>query len=129
MRRAFWGLPKRLPAWQSGRGNEPLVLCYHRVVERVDEHPSSAPAMLVSRATLERQLAGVDRRYRFVGLDELARAVEDGSAASAKRPLAAVTFDDGYADVFHVGFPLLRRMGIPPAVFVPTVPEPPAMGE
>jgi peptidoglycan/xylan/chitin deacetylase (PgdA/CDA1 family) len=99
-------------------GGSPLVLCYHRVVEDVRRYPGNAPAMLVGRRTLERQLGWVGRRYRFVGLDELARALESGERP--RRPVAAVTFDDGYADVHSVGFPLLARMGIPFAVFVPT---------
>lgn len=114
----------RLLGTLSGRSRRPLVLCYHRVVEDVRAHPSSAPAMLVSAETLERQLDWVGRRYRFVGLDELARRVvegsENGSRRGSARPLAAVTFDDGYADVYHHGFPLLRRKGIPSAIFLTT---------
>jgi peptidoglycan/xylan/chitin deacetylase (PgdA/CDA1 family) len=34
--------------------------------------------------------------------------------------MAAVTFDDGYQDVHDQAFPLLKRMGIPAAVFVVT---------
>lgn len=104
----------------SGRSRQPLILCYHRVVEDVRAHPQAAPAMLVSVATLERQLDWVGRRYRFAGLDEVARAIESGSPRRGGRPLAAVTFDDGYADVYHHGFPLLARKGIPPAVFLTT---------
>lgn len=108
----------RLIGALDGRGARPLVLCYHRVVEDVRAHPSSAPAMLVSRATLERQLDWLGRRFRFVDLDELAEGLAAGRRGS--RPVAAVTFDDGYADVYHHGFPLLRRKGIPAAVFVVT---------
>ncbi len=112
----------RLIGRLTGRGGRrPLVLCYHRVVEDVREHPLSAPAMLVSQRTLEAQLDWVGRRYDFVGLDEIGRRLEAGGGGRrARRPLAAVTFDDGYADVYHNGFPLLRRKGIPFAVFVVT---------
>lgn len=118
----------RLVGTLSGRSRRPLILCYHRVVEDVRAHPTSAPAMLVSVETLERQLDWVGRRYRFVSLDELAQGLEEGpdgrleagAPASNGRPPAAVTFDDGYADVYHHGFPLLRRKGIPAAVFLTT---------
>jgi peptidoglycan/xylan/chitin deacetylase (PgdA/CDA1 family) len=92
----------------------PLVLGYHRVVEDT-AGDGSIPAMLVSTGMLERQLEWVGRRYRYVTLDELARSLQSGGPPG---PLAAVTFDDGYADVHHHAFPLLRRMGIPAAVFV-----------
>src|SRR5207244_10396360 len=36
------------------------------------------------------------------------------------KPMAAVTFDDGYRDVYERAFPLLQRKGIPAAVFVVT---------
>src|SRR5262245_55147977 len=94
----------------------PLVLGYHRVVQDT-AGDGSIPAMLVSTAMLERQLEWVGGRYRYVSLDELSRSLQRGGPPG---PLAAVTFDDGYADVYHHAFPLLRRMGIPAAVFVVT---------
>jgi peptidoglycan/xylan/chitin deacetylase (PgdA/CDA1 family) len=104
----------RLDAWASRGG--PIVLGYHRVVE----DPLAAnvmPGLAVSSAMLELQLDWVGKRARFVSLDELGELVdrrrgEPGPAA------AAVTFDDGYADVRELAYPLLRRKGIPGAVFV-----------
>src|ERR1051325_10675392 len=97
----------------------PLVLSYHRVV---DDYPEPArhsmPPMLISTKMLERQLDWIGQRYLFVTLDELASALQAGKKFS--RPIAAVTFDDGYNDVYENGFPLLRRKGIPGAVFVVT---------
>ncbi|WP_420799898.1 polysaccharide deacetylase family protein [Nitrospira moscoviensis] len=67
---------------------------------------------------LERQLDWIGRRYRFVTLDELGAQLERG--APWAQPAAAVTFDDGYAGVYHHAWPLLRRKGIPAAAFVVT---------
>lgn len=106
----------------NGRGRLPLVLCYHRVVVDVERHRGSAPAQLVSLETLEAQLDWIGRRYRFASLDEVARSFEEhpDGAPQGKRPLAAVTFDDGYADAYRNAFPLLVRKGIPGAFFVVT---------
>ena len=112
------GADRLIGAW-SGSARRPLVLCYHRVVEDVRRHPWSAPAMLVSLRTLEAQLDWIGRRYRFVGLDELAAGLEGANAGRAK-PHAAITFDDGYADAYHHAFPLLKRKGIPAGFFVVT---------
>lgn len=112
----------RMIGAMNGRGRHPLVLCYHRVVEDVTRHRGSAPAQLVSIETLEAQLDWIGRRYRFASLDEVARSLEehpDGTPLG-KRPLAAVTFDDGYADAYRNAFPLLVRKGIPGAFFVVT---------
>lgn len=94
------------------------MLGYHRVVEdlRVASGLSILP-MLITTGTLERQLDWVGRRFQFVSLDELADRLERGEPTDS---LAAVTFDDGYRDVYDCAFPLLRRKGIPSAVFVVT---------
>jgi peptidoglycan/xylan/chitin deacetylase (PgdA/CDA1 family) len=108
----------RLVGAARGMQKQPLVLCYHRVVHDPRRHDASAPAMLVSRRTLSDQLDWIGRRYRFVELDEVAKSVEAGSAP--RHPIAAVTFDDGYADVHRNALPVLRSKGIPAAVFVVT---------
>lgn len=105
----------------TGRARSPLVICYHRVVEDVRAHPRSAPAMLTSVSMLERQLDWIGRRYRFASLDEVAAQLEEPTGPRFdRRPLAAVTFDDGYADVYHNALPVLWRKGIPAACFVIT---------
>lgn len=113
----------RLYGLATGVDREPLVLCYHRVLPaaRLREArtlASSAPAMLVSVETLEKQLDCIGRRYRFVSLDELGPALAEGRTFS--RPVAAVTFDDGYEDAYQHAMPLLERKGIPAALFVST---------
>jgi peptidoglycan/xylan/chitin deacetylase (PgdA/CDA1 family) len=97
----------------------PVVLCYHRTVEDFAASAShSLPSMLTSRGMLERHLDCLGRRFDFVSLDDLGAWLE-GKKHFA-RSVAAITFDDGYADFYHHAFPLLQRKGIPAAVFVPT---------
>jgi glycosyltransferase involved in cell wall biosynthesis/peptidoglycan/xylan/chitin deacetylase (PgdA/CDA1 family) len=101
----------------SGVGKEPLILAYHRVLQdSAAVVPRGVPSMGISVSTLERHLEFVGRRFRFVSLDELGARVEKGTASG----LAAVTFDDGYADFYENAFPLLQRKGVPAAVFVVT---------
>lgn len=96
----------------------PLIISYHRVVEdfRHSARRSLDP-MLITTKTLESHLDWIGRRYDYVSLDDLAERMQSGSV---KRPLAAITFDDGYSDVYEHGFPLLCRKGVPAAVFVVT---------
>jgi len=109
----------RMFAVLAGVHRAPLVLGYHRVVENYEPHARvSIPAMLVSRRTFEAQLDWIGRRYRFISFDELLRLLASGEPCD--RPVAAVSFDDGYADVYENAFPLLVRKGIPAAVFVVT---------
>lgn len=104
-----------------GLKNVPLVVCYHRVVADFEEAASHSIApMLVSLATFERQLDWIGKYYDFVSVDQLAAIEEEGNFSSRRRPVAAVTFDDGYADVNENAMPVLTRKGIPSAVFVVT---------
>jgi peptidoglycan/xylan/chitin deacetylase (PgdA/CDA1 family) len=85
-----------------------LVLCYHAV-------SADWPAGLsVTPERLERQLGGL-----------LARGYEGATFGDAVlRPRAArtlaVTFDDAYRSVLELARPILRDLGIPGTVFVPT---------
>lgn len=120
---AAWTLSRtgadRLIGALTGRQRAPLVLGYHRVVERFTDDPERVvPAMCISREVLEQQLDWIGRRFRFVSLDELGAGLDNGGAFD--EPVAAVTFDDGYRDVYDIAFPLLKRKGIPAAVFVVT---------
>ncbi len=102
-----------------GSNGVPVVIGYHRVVEDfAASAATSIPSMLVSRQMLERHLDWIGRRFRFVSLDELGARL-DGSDNSCDA-IAAVTFDDGYGDFYDHAFPLLKRKGIPAAVFVVT---------
>jgi peptidoglycan/xylan/chitin deacetylase (PgdA/CDA1 family) len=103
----------------AGWRSTPPVITYHRVVaDFAAEVRHTMPATLVSRAMLEAHLEWLGRRFRLVSLDDLRSHLEDGGTGT--RPMAAITFDDGYRDVYEHAFPLLKRRGIPAAIFVVT---------
>lgn len=85
-----------------------LVLCYHAVSRDWRAGLSVAPERL------EQQLEGLLRRgYRGATFhDAVVRP-------RAERTLA-VTFDDAYRSVIELARPILRDLGIPGTVFVPT---------
>lgn len=115
----YWTGMGNLLARRANLRHMPLVIGYHRIVEDFRasaEH--SIPPMLTSLRTFERQLDWLGRRFKFVTLDEVAAWID--GVKQFKRPVAAITFDDGYADLYHNAFPLLQRKGIPAAVFVVT---------
>ena len=73
---------------------------------------------LTSTAMFERHLDLVGRRFRFTTLDEIGEHLAAGRPFTER--VAAVTFDDGYRDNYECAFPILKRRGIPAAVFVVT---------
>jgi peptidoglycan/xylan/chitin deacetylase (PgdA/CDA1 family) len=117
---AVGGMRRRGIGSSLGRpDNCPLVLGYHRIVESFEATArTDMPGMLTSSAMLERHLDCLGRRFTFVGLDDIADHLRRG--VPFEKPVAAVTFDDGYRDVYDHAYPLLRRKGIPGAVFVVT---------
>jgi peptidoglycan/xylan/chitin deacetylase (PgdA/CDA1 family) len=102
------------------RGPErPLILGYHRVVDDFDASAKGEmPSMLTSTAMFERHLDLVSRHFRFATLDEIGEQLATGQPFTDR--VAAVTFDDGYRDNYEHAFPILKRKGIPAAIFVVT---------
>jgi peptidoglycan/xylan/chitin deacetylase (PgdA/CDA1 family) len=102
------------------RGPErPLILGYHRVVDDFEAVARTGmPSMLTSTDMFERHLDVIGRHFRFVTLDEIGEHLAAGRPFTER--VAAVTFDDGYRDNYEHAFPILRRKGIPAAVFVVT---------
>jgi peptidoglycan/xylan/chitin deacetylase (PgdA/CDA1 family) len=97
----------------------PFIAGYHRVVEDFDRDKNGTiPAMLISTAMLEQHIDWLSRRFSLVSLDDVAHHLQAGRPF--RRPAAAITFDDGYSDVYYHAFPLLKRKGIPAAIFVVT---------
>jgi peptidoglycan/xylan/chitin deacetylase (PgdA/CDA1 family) len=114
-----WSGTNSLLALRPGMKQMPLVIGYHRVVENFRSSAAYTIApMLISARTFERQLDWIGRRFAYVTLDDLADAMEGKKRFT--KPLAAITFDDGYVDVYRHAFPVLKRKGIPWAVFVVT---------
>jgi len=101
------------------RSDRPLIVGYHRVV---DDFAAAArtemPSMLISRSMFERHLECIGSHFTFVSLDEIGEQVLSGRPFA--RPVAAVTFDDGYRDVYEQAVPVMTRKGIPGAMFVVT---------
>jgi peptidoglycan/xylan/chitin deacetylase (PgdA/CDA1 family) len=104
---------------RKGRGYCPLILGYHRVVDDYEEaRRSEMASMLISTAMFERHMDWIGRHFRVVDLDEVGEAVRSG--VPFEKPVAAVTFDDGYRDIYENAVPVLTRKGIPAAAFVVT---------
>lgn len=93
------------------------ILTYHRTAEAVPGIPR--PLHNVAPSVFRRQLAGLlDRGFRVwplaKALDHLSRGV------TIPRQTIVITFDDGFASVYHHAWPVLRELGLPATVFLCT---------
>lgn len=94
------------------------ILTYHRV-----DHPRSRPDLypgLISCTPeeFERQLGYLAHRANVVSIDDLLGALR-GTFGLPNRAVL-ITFDDAYADFAEHAWPVLRRLGLPATLFVPT---------
>lgn len=100
-------------AWvQRDRRPGLFVLIYHRV------GAGMGAEMDLPTERFEQQMRYLKRRFDVVPLASAVDALLAGRSPS--RDQVAVTFDDGYDDVFTNAFPILQRLGVPSSVFVAT---------
>ena len=101
-----------------GAGRRLYVLAYHRVDE-FDRKPRLDPSLIsATPAQFEAQMRLISQRYHPISAEEALEAIERG--ASLPQDAVLVTVDDGYCDFQEVIFPIVRRYGIRPVLFVPT---------
>jgi len=93
------------------------ILMYHRVAPWTDGVPE--PTWNVTPERFRRQLAGLlSRGYRPWPLRRALAYRQAGKPFPAR--MFVVTFDDGYDNIYHHAWPILKELSIPATVFVVT---------
>jgi peptidoglycan/xylan/chitin deacetylase (PgdA/CDA1 family) len=87
------------------------VLLYHRVTDEVRDN------LTVGIAQFDRQMELIRAHCQPLSIEEV---LGSSTIPRAKKPLVAVTFDDGYLDNYEHAVPILERHGIPAAFYVST---------
>jgi peptidoglycan/xylan/chitin deacetylase (PgdA/CDA1 family) len=102
-------------AWKSGLGvlvvPRITVLLYHRVSDDARDN------LTVGVEQFDRQMALLRTYCKVLSIEQV---MDSEVITRERRPLVAVTFDDGYLDNFTNAAPILMRHGIPAAFFVST---------
>ena len=105
----YSGLTGLIARWFPRR--RPIILCAHRIVSGDDPF---FPGILQERFAAD--VAYLTRHHRVLPLGEVVDAVLN------ERPLprgaVAITFDDGFADNFHLAYPILQRYGVSATIFI-----------
>ena len=99
----------------AGSAGRLAVLTYHRIGD-----PAAGPPGIVSAtpAVFERQMRWLAGTGRAVALADVLAAARGEALLPARAVL--VTFDDAYRDFADAAWPVLRHLGIPVTLFVPT---------
>ncbi len=96
--------------WQKASRPKFVILCYHRVGSGgVPLYSGLEPEVF------EEQMDFLSKRYRLVSLETLAHEL---SYAGPAEQSVAVTFDDGYRDVYTYAFPVLQKCRIPATIYL-----------
>ena len=86
------------------------ILCYHRIGRGGVPVYSGLPT-----AVFESQINYLRNHYRIVSLVEM---IEEMNAPVNSDPAVAITFDDGYADLYTQAFPVLQKYKVPATVYL-----------
>jgi len=114
------GMLQHYSALKSRQRHQLLLLGYHRVLPLEDEpgHPGDVELISATPAEFAWQVEYLCRHFEPVTFAQIAEML-DGNTELPRRALA-VTFDDGFADVYEHAFPVLQSAQIPATVFVTT---------
>jgi methionyl-tRNA formyltransferase/peptidoglycan/xylan/chitin deacetylase (PgdA/CDA1 family) len=95
------------------RGHHPVrFFTFHRVTDLCRD------GMTVPAEVFTRQVEYVRRHHDVVGLDKALTILSNGNHLT--RPVAVLTFDDGYRSVKSAAQPVMKEAGVPGATFVCT---------
>lgn len=86
------------------------ILKYHRIFPKAQTIPPDEP---VPVEDFEQQMEFLHRAYQVVPVEELATA-----SRPRGKPLAAITLDDGYREVYTHVLPILEKYRLPAAFYV-----------
>jgi peptidoglycan/xylan/chitin deacetylase (PgdA/CDA1 family) len=113
----YWCLVWMGLTWAAARFNRRkiLILGYHDLYADAVDPVDNFDGLRVRRDRFERQMQYLAARYHVVPLDQL---LDPSVRSRDGKPLAAITFDDGYQNVYHVAYPVLRRLRLSATVFV-----------
>ena len=102
--------PGKISAMHRARGPKFAILSYHRIGTQGIPLFTGLPPKI-----FELQMRFLRKHYNVVSLDEMCdemeRPTKDGN-------FVAVTFDDGYRDLYPQALPALKKYQIPATVFV-----------
>lgn len=88
------------------------VLLFHRVTDEARDNLS------VGVAQFERLMQLLKQHCEVLSIEQVLALGE--TVPRSRRPLVAVTFDDGYLDNYTHAAPILRRVGLPAGFYVST---------
>jgi peptidoglycan/xylan/chitin deacetylase (PgdA/CDA1 family) len=95
-------------------GSQLAVFTYHRIGPKTDNWSLSP----FDAQIFKQQIEFFSRNYEIIQLDDLIQRLDQGKSPPPQA--VAITFDDGYLDVYSSAFPILAQYHVPATVFLAT---------
>ncbi|MBA3753689.1 MAG: polysaccharide deacetylase family protein, partial [Nitrospira sp.] len=93
---------------------------YHRVLTSGEASRQSVqPGMYVLDTVFAQQMTFVKENFTVLSFQELLTLWQSGKWNDQAR-YCVVTFDDGWLDNYRHAYPILKRLGLPATIFLPT---------
>jgi len=93
-----------------------LILIYHSILENPDREINKDRTLNHPVYNFVREMKFLKKYFDVVSLDEAVDYIAGNRAT--KRPVVAITFDDGYENNYRFAFPALKSMNIPATIFL-----------
>ena len=111
----------RAAGFHQAKPDSVNIIAYHRVVADITKAEREAIyGLVVSTTTFRRHCRLLNKFYDVVSLETAAHFLDGEQKRKTSRPLAVITFDDGYLDFYEEAFPILNEFGLSATVFLPT---------
>ncbi len=114
----FSGFLSLLERADRYRDNLLAILTYHRV-DDPERTPHLYPGLVsASPMSFAKQMTYLARHYHVVSMEDLLEARRTGHSLPPRSMM--ITFDDAYCDFAEHAWPVLKKLGLPVTLFVPT---------
>lgn len=94
-----------------------IVLMYHEIADDGDEIDAWT---VVRKSDFVRQMKYLSTHFRVVSLRDAIDQMSGPDGSASQKPMAVVTFDDGYAGNRRVLLPIVKALNLPVTVFIAT---------
>jgi peptidoglycan/xylan/chitin deacetylase (PgdA/CDA1 family) len=98
--------------------NRLLILMYHDLSEDYVDANDWISCLNPRRSEFAAHLKCIQRRFRVMSVEEAVDEIQQSGLL--KHPSVAITFDDGYASVYHIALPILKKYGFTATVYLAT---------
>lgn len=88
-----------------------IILCYHKISDAKNDYN----LVNVTPYNFEQQIRYLSSQHKIVSLEDLNTEMYERNEY-----IFAITFDDGYRDVYNNALPILEKFNVPATVFVTT---------